>query len=877
MVVGAECVQVGARVEAWESLEGASFRDLLVAGLVTLTFSGARVETVVGSRSAARDLHQSVLAGQAAWAQRARDAVTGALSVLQAFLGEDRYLSRFHLRTFQEANRHLFGESVAAAARALVSRGDAAASAYLTHAADLEASVDARNARWSQQEQVRWASYFDKVEKSRLTDEQRKAAVDFENRNLLVAAAGSGKSSTLVAKIGYAIERGLFQPEEILALAFNKDAANELRDRIAKQLKAIPGSKRIASKTFHGLGSDIMSTQTKQTLEDERDLRVKEAFSRLHDQDAAFRRDAGSFIVNYTPDLRDRTEFATYEEYREYLATAEAQWGKGANGRKVKTLNGHFVASLEEARIANWLFMNDVPYKYEHTYPHFEATKDRRSYTPDFYYPTIDTWHEHFGVDAQGRPAAFMDQDKYLEGMAWKRELHRTWNTRLIETTSAQVSNASVLQVLERTLRDLGQPIQPLSDEETALRLGKRPHQELAQLVAQFLAHWRSKAIPFDDLRRAGNARDAAFIEIARAVNEAYRDGLRSERKIDFDDMILRPTSMATTGTWKSPYRFILIDEFQDISPARARFVQSLLAQHEDAVLFCVGDDWQSINGFAGSDVSLMRNFGSEFGHHVRNHLTQTFRSNQGISTAAKRFVERNPSQLQKDVRAIDPRKLDCIRVLPYSDPASLTARYAEIGRELAAETAGWKRAPDSDETPPPAPSVMVLGRYRKNKKSGGLEILRHNAPGLAVEFNTIHASKGQEADYVIVDQLEAAGPLAFPSRITEDSVLRLVMPEPEDFPFAEERRLMYVALTRARHRAYLLVRSEGPSSFVRELDPTATSVGTTAGKLKPCPYCKNGILEMKTGKYGPFEGCSRHPNCVGRPPAKKPRVGPRA
>lgn len=836
----------GAARWAWSDIEAVEHANFLVAGTVKLTFGGGSALTAWGSAAAARVLRASVEQGIGEWAESVRAELQADLLRIHEFLERDCYLSRHMVREFAQATPQTFDARLRAA-RVLSARGENIATEFCELAGQFDSVVARRNANWSQEEQERWRELFDTVEKSPLTAEQRKAVVDFENRNLLVAAAGSGKSSTLVAKVAYAVAKGLFKPNEILALAFNKKAAEELAARLRERLKDFAGVSAIRSETFHGLGNKVLSEHKRQNIESERDKRIQEAYDSLKTTDHKFRRDVVLFVLNFTPDLRDRTEFSTFEEYEQYLRSAEERGG--ANGRRVATLSGHKVASLEEMKIANWLFAHNVPFEYEKSYPHNEATRERRGYTPDFYYPQVDVWHEHFGVNAQGRPAPCIgDPKEYLAGMAWKRECHEAHGTRLIETSSALFAADTIFEDLERQLRACGQTLRELSTAEIDARLTKNQHRDFTALIATFISHWKSTQIPFETLMERASVRDRAFLPICKRVFDEYSARLERDRRIDFDDLITGATKAAQSGRWASPFRLILVDEFQDISTCRADLVRALLSQHEDAVLFCVGDDWQSINGFAGSELAIMRNFEREFGFHVANQLTQTFRSNQGISTAAKTFVEKNPAQYKKNVVAKDPTANDCLRIVRYKARAQLPAAYETIARELSSVGAC---------------TLKVLGRYNKNKASVDLEVFKRVAPEVRVEFNTMHGSKGLEADYVILDSVEASGSFAFPSTISDDSVLQLVMPEKEPFPHAEERRLMYVALTRAKRRVYILTLAQRESPFIREIDKSPDQA--SAIPVYACPYCKNGKRVRRNGKRGSFWSCSRFPECEGK------------
>lgn len=294
-----------------------------------------------------------------------------------------------------------------------------------------------------------------------------------------------------------------------------------------------------------------------------------------------------------------------------------------------------------------------------------------------------------------------------------------------------------------------------------------------------------------------------------------YQSRLEGEGRIDFEDMILRACTYAEDGKYQSPFKHILADEFQDISESRGRLVKALKAQHSDGRVFAVGDDWQSIFRFAGSDINLMRRFGEEFGGtfddqtsvHRTVDLGRTFRSVDQIAEAAMRFVLRNPAQLKKTVIPAGVAQSPALRVVPTFRHDAV-AKLKDTLRAIAVNDAGQT-------------SVLLLGRYR-HLRPDNLTALRREFPHLDLTYKTIHASKGLEADHVIVLSLYR-GRTGFPSEIVDDPLLGLVSPETEPFENAEERRVFYVALTRARHTVTLMSSASKQSAFVTEIldDPS--------------------------------------------------------
>ncbi len=448
----------------------------------------------------------------------------------------------------------------------------------------------------------------------------------------------------------------------------------------------------------------------------------------------------------------------------------------------------------------------------------------------------------------------FVDRTSYHQGIEWKRSLHRTHGTRLIETYSYQRREGTLLTSLEAQLRELQVPLRPISSQEALQRLRERKRiGAMTQLATTFLNHFKGSGKTIAAVQASIGGPDAerarAFLNVFEPLLERYEQSLRRSGFVDFNDMILGAARHAETRRFVSPYTTILVDEFQDISAGRARLIKALADQSPSHRLFCVGDDWQSIYRFAGSDIALMRDFEQHFGPTETVMLDQTFRFNSGINGVATRFVLTNPAQIRKDIYA--PRPVVGAAVVIHRANGADTSPVLEALAEIQDRT--------SD-----AASVLILGRYRFT--SDGLpwsEMRRF--PRLRVEFKTIHGSKGLEADYVVVLGMRS-GENGFPSEATDDPLLDLVLAVPEAFPFAEERRLFYVALTRARHRVHIVADPTLPSTFVTEIQRFGLDVDERGGAIPTpvsCPRCKRGVLIQRRGEHGVFYGCSRYPQCA--------------
>ena len=738
---------------------------------------------------------------------------------------------------------------------------------------DVAAIIARENQRHLESETDDCRDFFDTVERSPLTPEQIRAVVCFDNRMLVVASAGSGKTSTMVAKAGYALHRNLIPADKILMLAFNAAAAKELQKRTRDRLGPLGlDADHAVARTFHGFGLDVIGQATGKKpslapwLENGGDIaQLGRIVDRLRATDVLFRSEWDFFRAVLARDYPDDDG-----------STADASDG-------FKTAQGETVKSAGERMIADWLFFNGVDYIYEKRYEVETVDADHVQYRPDFYYPSINVYHEHWAIDAAGESPF----DGYLEGMAWKRGVHAANGTTLLETTMSDLWGGGALTTLGAQLTERGIRLQPDADR---LAAGQKPVENalLLQTFRTFLIHAKSNCLTDDELavRLAETAqgpvryRDASFLRLFTVMRREWDAQLAADDCIDFEDMLTLAADHLEAGHWQSPYELVMVDEFQDASYARARLARALVAQ-PGRYLFAVGDDWQSINRFAGADLSVMTGFEAWFGPSDVMRLERTFRFPQSIADASSAFVLQNPAQITKRVVSSTREYAPTIGIVTVDSETAVAAgvrhRLTLLHHDVASGTlpgaANGKL------------SVLVLGRYKHQSKylSGCGDL----ADLLDVRFSTIHASKGAEADYVVIVGM-VNGKYGFPSTIPTDPVLRLAMPAAEEFPKAEERRLFYVALTRARRGVLLVTVDKHESRFVMELIRDQGIVRTNAiGEALNsvvCPKCGRAFMVERVSKRGPFLGCCRFPRCrgtlaiVGSPsvPAVKPVVEPR-
>jgi len=263
----------------------------------------------------------------------------------------------------------------------------------------------------------------------------------------------------------------------------------------------------------------------------------------------------------------------------------------------------------------------------------------------------------------------------------------------------------------------------------------------------------------------------------------------------DFSAMITDATKAINNGSYISPYRYIFIDEFQDISAERNELILALKKQNDNVNVTVVGDDWQSINSFAGSNIDIIQNFESIYGDTATIKLDYTYRFNATIAKVSQDFILQNSLQISKEIKSVKPVDENSLYIYEYKDKQKMD-EYIENILDFISKNINQKK------------SLLLISRYSFYKpKNMALYINKYKE--LSIIFETVHGSKGLEADYVILTHMES-GKFGFPS---EQSAVDL-----NDYPYAEERRLFYVALTRAKEKVFFLSSKEKPSSFIEEI-----------------------------------------------------------
>lgn len=522
--------------------------------------------------------------------------------------------------------------------------------------------IDNANQLWLEKEKEKWASWFDTFESSPLNTSQRESILLNQDHNLVLAGAGSGKTSVLVARAGYLLSSQTAQPEQILMLAFGRKAAQEMGERMAEKV-----SRQIKVATFHSLGTQIIKA-----------------------------------VEGEMPSVSPLT--------------------------------------LDEKARADWI-----------------ATV------------LTDQWSNE------------------ASAKRWQRHLSQ-WRIPGVKTDNSQEKQARNEQLASWVWRHI---------ELIGQRGGNK-----SQLVASIESYHLDTA----------KARMKSELALLWPCYRAYEQHLKASKHIDFNSMIQRATEYVRENKFVSPWRFVMVDEYQDISPHRLALIEALCRDGKDGVrptLFAVGDDWQAIYRFAGADLNLTTGFEQRFGACHITELDTTYRFNSMIGEVANHFIQQNPAQLPKTLNSFKKQKRKAVTLLCQD----------LIDQELAQLAAQVK---DSSTT-------LLLGR-NNNQRPEKVKQWQDKWPQLGLTFMTCHASKGREADYVFILDVNRG---VFPAPDRDTGLAAALQAKTESYADAEERRLFYVALTRAKQHVWVCADPEKTSPFVNELIDEAYPVMNKIKRVK--------------------------------------------
>ena len=523
--------------------------------------------------------------------------------------------------------------------------------------------------------------------------------------------------------------------------------------------------------------------------------------------------------------------------------------------------------------IANYLFLNGIKYEYEKEYPFKSEDAPNRKYHPDFYLPDYDIYLEHFGITKDNTLPwlSKIEEQKYLDEMQWKRDFHKKNGTKLLETYSYYNYEKRLISELQKLLDENNIKSQPRDIQEIYKKVYANNEdyhfKEFEKLICTFINLYKANGYQVEDISKFKKydethkaKRTNAFLDIIKTILKHYSDSLMKKNAIDFNDMINLATSFIKEQNMHFNYKYIIIDEYQDISVGRYKLIKEII-NHSGAKLICVGDDWQSIYRFSGSDLNLFSKFQEYFGETTVLKIEKTYRNSQELLNIASSFILQNKDQLNKNLKS-DKTIQNPIVVIEYSKNQkvalhnAITDIHSNFGEKAEILLLGRTQFDINDYIDEnliyyPATKIVKYLKY----------------PHLNIKFLTVHNSKGLEADNVIILNMKN-NTLGFPNQISDDEVLSLVLQNKDNYEYAEERRLFYVAITRTKNRTYLIAPDQGASIFLDDIKQInnlciCKNIDEESYTSNPnCPRCKKGYLVVREKSKRTFLGCSNYPYC---------------
>ena len=689
------------------------------------------------------------------------------------------------------------------------------------------------------------------IEGRKLDRQQMFAIVKPSKNHLIIAGAGTGKTTTIIGKIKYLIKKYNYNPEEILVLSFTNASASEMSERIHTET-GLP----IAASTFHKLGLEIIKAvegKVPKIYSKTISSFVREQLKILM-QNPDYLNKLCEYALYHRSSIRLESDFSSHEEYLDYLKT-----------NAPTTIKGEVVKSYGELDIANYLFQNHINYEYEASYK-FDTNDDQYGqYHPDFYLPDYDVYIEYFGINRAGEVADYFKSrngesasDTYKSSMEWKRKTHAEKQTTMVECYAYEKFDGTLLSNLEVKLSGIDVDLKPISSNELWNSISEENNNlfdGIIELFGTVISLIKSNNYSFEYVEQlASNHIDSNnnlyILSLIKPIFLAYNEVLAANNEIDFSDMINKATDYISTGKYYNPYRYVIVDEYQDISKARFNLLREL-RKSSFYELFCVGDDWQSIYRFAGSDINYIVDFEKYWGPTEIGRIETTYRFTNSLIDISSNFIMKNPRQIKKKIKGMSKDERFSLGLIN-----GFTIKNS-INFML-----------DSLDDLPKNSSVFFIGRYSfdvdllkdnsafnvwYDNVNSEIKVSYYKRKDLKMQFLTAHKSKGLQADYVFIINNKNSK-MGFPSKIQDSSIMDLLLEKAEVYPYAEERRLFYVALTRAKTKVFLLTINNKESIFVEEL------IEKYEKELNDdkftCPEC-GGRLIKRSGPYGEFFGCS--------------------
>ncbi len=672
-----------------------------------------------------------------------------------------------------------------------------------------------------------------KTDLSSLNEKQREAVVSEDNRILVLAGAGSGKTKTLLQKLIYLVEEKGVSPSNILAITFTKNATNEMIDRLiisadkTGEYESILLDKRLSRedkekerfnqqrkykwidgltvRTFHSFCYSILRNygvnefdnkfriigDEKKNEEDELSKHVapETIFEVVHKiligrcEDAEYLIRLKRYILDYIVD-----KIHLHKKDEKNLIK---------DGKYFTTLDGTKVRSKSEQFIADWFYRRSIKYQYE---PRL-SVKDF-AFHPDFYIPEANLYIEHVSEKS------FSTKDK--------EEQFEKGNLLLVKTFETMTKDSALFnQTLDNIVKNRLPASYPAKVALSFREEFNNYHEEVKDFVSQVIRITDMLKVEGIDLDwvldkalKDQHERVRSFYELAIPLVGEYADYCTNKSYLDFNDLISKTASLFQNqediaNKYKGKFKYILVDEFQDVNNLQVKLIKMLLT--DQTQLFCVGDDWQSIYGFRGSNVSYIVDFERHFPNAKVVKLNLNYRSTQNIVGASNEVIKHNKFKVEKEIQA---SKKSEHKIVVYA------------GNDLQ-ENIDFCLKTINELLESGLTNDDILFLYRRSKMFSPY-LFRFKDEGLRVQAKTIHAAKGLEAKVVFIIGL-TDGSGGFPDIWLEDRIFQVIKKANHDLLMEEERRLFYVAITRAKDKLFLITEKGNESSFLKEIPETFT------------------------------------------------------
>jgi DNA helicase-4 len=709
---------------------------------------------------------------------------------------------------------------------------------------EAQSIIESYNRRFIALRRERYNSLFQNPWVS-LDDEQQIAIVTDDKHNLVTAGAGSGKTEILVNRVAYLVKRepDTTEPERILALAFQRKAAEEIEQRLEKRFQI----SKTRVKTFHALGLEILNAAGKDPkLKFDTDVAYVGFVKSICDQLKSappFLNSIVRYMGNYEPFVhKTEADFETREEYYRYQTNLSYM-----------TLKGVPVKSEAEKEIMNFFLSHringrDIKIQYETRANWMAYTSEKGRLViprPDFYLPEYDLYIEHWAIDENGNVPAWFGENarqRYKDGMKRKKEAYQSHSKLLVETTSGQYFAPDFLENLQRSVittlerRYVGQQFSfsdiPYEELVQNVYYELRAHiQDLPTQIANFITIAKTYDLEpgrirerLDDKNRKWSKKQTTFADLALRVYEKYTESLRADGEIDFADMInLAIVELVNKpDLYRDVFDHILVDEFQDLSTQRCKLLKALMNKNARCKLFSVGDDWQSIMGFAGSNLDFTLNFGEYFDHPATTCISTNYRSPKSIVDLGSEVIRYNgKAQVAKITKAKNP-KMEPVELHSVStDKYDWDGYYGQMIDHCLNKIGEYLSNGHDPE------DIMILMRIAKNPrlvnllfegaKARGIRLATSGKNPKAVPVMSIHRSKGLQAKAVfllnVIDHT-----YGLPCTLEDLDVFAPAMEGISRPREEEERRLFYVAITRAKENLVIYTQSCRESKFIKEI-----------------------------------------------------------